>query len=110
MVRTTRATVHTADLHGMFAVVSVCRGSRAQGQSVEMPCIYCPHEVTYIIDFSRSVNSPEKRAAWKAAFLKPQEKLASAGGAAILAPPDVKKLVRSHKPGTDAKLGRIEWL
>jgi CheY-like chemotaxis protein len=38
------------------------------------PCIYCPHEVTYIIDFSRSVNSPEKRAAWKAAFLKSQEK------------------------------------
>ena len=34
------------------------------------PCIYCPQEVTYIIDFSRSVNSPEKRMAWKAAFLK----------------------------------------
>jgi len=37
---------------------------------LETPCIYCPHEVRYIIDFSRSVNSPEKRAAWKAAFLK----------------------------------------
>ncbi len=37
---------------------------------LETPCIYCPHEVSYIIDFSRSVNSPEKRAAWKAAFLK----------------------------------------
>ncbi|HZQ68818.1 MAG TPA: response regulator [Terriglobales bacterium] len=37
---------------------------------LKTPCIYCPHEVTYIIDFSRSVNSPEKRAAWKAAFLK----------------------------------------
>jgi CheY-like chemotaxis protein len=35
-------------------------------------CIYCPHEVSYIIDFSRSVTSPEKRAAWKAQFLKNQ--------------------------------------
>jgi len=40
------------------------------GEVLKTPCIYCPHEVTYIIDFSRSVNSPEKRAAWKAAFLK----------------------------------------
>ena len=40
---------------------------------LKSPCIYCPHEVTYIIDFSRSVNSPEKRAAWKAAFLKSQK-------------------------------------
>ncbi len=46
------------------------------GEVLRTPCIYCPHEVTYIIDFSRSVNSPEKRAAWKAAFLKSQEKLA----------------------------------
>jgi CheY-like chemotaxis protein len=38
------------------------------------PCIYCPHEVSYIIDFSRSVNSPEKRVAWKMAFLKSQDK------------------------------------
>jgi hypothetical protein len=42
-------------------------------------CIYCPHEVTYIIDFSRSVNSPEKRAAWQSAFLKSQEKSLPAG-------------------------------
>src|SRR6185437_9077187 len=35
-------------------------------------CIYCPHEVSYIIDFSRSVTSPEKRAAWKAQFLRNQ--------------------------------------
>jgi CheY-like chemotaxis protein len=35
-------------------------------------CIYCPHEVSYIIDFSRSVTSPEKRAAWKAQFLSNQ--------------------------------------
>jgi len=46
------------------------------GEVLKTPCIYCPHEVTYIIDFSRSVNSPEKRAAWKAAFLKSQEKSA----------------------------------
>jgi CheY-like chemotaxis protein len=42
------------------------------GEVLKTPCIYCPHEVTYIIDFSRSVNSPEKRAAWKATFLKSQ--------------------------------------
>jgi len=36
------------------------------------PCIYCPNAVSYIIDFSRSVNSPEKRVAWKTAFLKSQ--------------------------------------
>jgi hypothetical protein len=44
------------------------------GEVLHTSCIYCPHEVNYIIDFSRSVNSPEKRAAWKAAFLKRQEK------------------------------------
>ncbi|HZQ18250.1 MAG TPA: response regulator [Terriglobales bacterium] len=42
------------------------------GEVLKTACIYCPHEVTYIIDFSRSVNSPEKRAAWKATFLKSQ--------------------------------------
>jgi len=46
------------------------------GEVLKTPCIYCPHEVTYIIDFSRSVNSPKKRAAWKAAFLKSKEKSA----------------------------------
>lgn len=46
------------------------------GEVLKTPCIYCPHEVTYIIDFSRSVNSPEKRVAWKAAFLKSKEKSA----------------------------------
>ena len=39
---------------------------------LKTPCIYCPHEVAYIIDFSRSVTSPGKRAAWKAQFLKKQ--------------------------------------
>jgi CheY-like chemotaxis protein len=46
------------------------------GEVLQTSCIYCLDEVTYIIDFSRSVNSPEKRAAWQAAFLKPQEKSA----------------------------------
>jgi CheY-like chemotaxis protein len=81
-----------------------------RGEVLKTPCIYCPHEVTYIIDFSRSVNSPEKRAAWKAAFLKPQEKPASAGGAAIPAPAGVTKSVRSPGAKNDAKLDRIEWL
>jgi len=44
------------------------------GEVLKTQCIYCPNEVTYIIDFSRSVNSPEKRVAWKAAFLKSQQK------------------------------------
>lgn len=35
-------------------------------------CIYCPHEVSYIIDFSRGLSSPLKRAAWKAQFLEAQ--------------------------------------
>jgi len=81
-----------------------------RGEVLNTPCIYCPHQVTYIIDFSRSVNSPEKRAAWKAAFLKPQEKLASPGAVTILEPPDVKKSVRSGTPDTDAKLDGFEWL
>ena len=50
-----------------------------RGEVLKTPCIYCPHEVTYIIDFSRSVNSPEKRAAWKAAFLKSQENSVATG-------------------------------
>lgn len=48
------------------------------GEVLKTPCIYCPHEVTYIIDCSRSVNSPEKRAAWKAAFLKSQKESSEA--------------------------------
>jgi len=39
---------------------------------LKTPCIYCPHEISYIIDFSRSVTSPEKRAAWRAQFMKNQ--------------------------------------
>jgi CheY-like chemotaxis protein len=39
---------------------------------LKTPCIYCPHEVSYIIDFSRSVNSPQRRAQWRAKFLQEQ--------------------------------------
>jgi CheY-like chemotaxis protein len=39
---------------------------------LKTPCMYCPHEVSYIIDFSRSVNSPSRRAQWKAKFLEQQ--------------------------------------
>jgi CheY-like chemotaxis protein len=81
-----------------------------RGEVLKTPCIYCPHEVTYIIDFSRSVNSHEKRAAWKAAFLKPQEKSAAARVAATTAPHGVKKSVRSQGAQSHAKLDRIEWL
>jgi len=45
---------------------------------LKTPCIYCPHEVSYIIDFSRSVNSPQRRAQWRAKFLQEQGPLASA--------------------------------
>lgn len=81
-----------------------------RGEVLKTPCIYCPHEVTYIIDFSRSVNSPEKRAAWKAAFLRSQEKSADDGVASMLASGDAKKSVRSQGAKSDAELDRIEWL
>lgn len=42
---------------------------------LKTPCIYCPHEVSYIVDFSRSVNSPQKRAQWRAKFLEQQAAL-----------------------------------
>lgn len=45
-------------------------GYQASAKIQSTPCVYCQNEITYIIDFSRSVTSPEKRAAWKAAFLK----------------------------------------
>jgi CheY-like chemotaxis protein len=47
---------------------------------LKTPCIYCPHEVSYIIDFSRSVSSPQRRAQWKAKFLEPQAALISSKG------------------------------
>ena len=45
------------------------------GEVLKTPCIYCPHEVSYIIDFSRSVSSPQKRADWRAHFLQEQAAL-----------------------------------
>jgi hypothetical protein len=41
------------------------------------PLVSIVHTITYIIDFSRSVNSPEKRAAWEAAFLKTSQRNAA---------------------------------
>jgi CheY-like chemotaxis protein len=43
------------------------------GEILTTPCLYCPHEISYIIDFSRSVSSPEKRVAWRASFLQSQQ-------------------------------------
>lgn len=43
-----------------------------KGEVLRAPCIYCSHEVNYIIDFSRSICSPGRRAAWKTQFLKSQ--------------------------------------
>lgn len=76
------------------------------GEVLRTSCIYCPHEVTYIIDFSRSVNSPEKRAAWKAAFLKPDEKSTTFGINA--AKNDGKESVRSESTKMDAAPRRTE--
>ena len=70
------------------------------GEVLKTPCIYCPHEVTYIIDFSRSVNSPEKRAAWKAAFLKSQKEspeVTLSRVAAEMAKPRITKSARLCK-------------
>jgi CheY-like chemotaxis protein len=53
-------------------------GDEASGELRTTPCIYCPHEIFFIIDFSRSVSSPAKRAEWKRLFLKSQaEKVAA---------------------------------
>lgn len=38
---------------------------------LKTPCIYCPHEISYIIDFSRSVSSPQRHADWRRQFLQP---------------------------------------
>jgi CheY-like chemotaxis protein len=47
--------------------------TQPSGDLLSTPCIYCPHEIRYIIDFSRSIDSPERRANWKAAFLQSQQ-------------------------------------
>ena len=44
---------------------------------LKTPCIYCPHEISYIIDFSRSVTSPQKRVEWRLQFLNQQAPKAS---------------------------------
>jgi CheY-like chemotaxis protein len=58
---------------------------------LKTPCIYCPHEVSYIIDFSRSVNSPQRRAQWRAKFLQEQGPLTLV--------PDKKRPEPAGKPG-----------
>jgi CheY-like chemotaxis protein len=77
---------------------------------LKTPCIYCPHEITYVIDFSRSVSSPEKRAAWKAQFLKSQPGSAEAktnGGS--LTKPILPRLIRQsfHKGAPRAQTKRF---
>jgi CheY-like chemotaxis protein len=74
------------------------------------PCLYCPHEISYIIDFSRSVTSPEKRAAWKASFLQSQESKIHAQEAAdanTLA--EVKKEMDKPRLVTSARRARA-WV
>jgi CheY-like chemotaxis protein len=79
------------------------------GEVLETPCIYCPHVVKYIIDFSGSVNSPEKRAAWKAAFLnsrKESDEATLSRVMAEMAQPRVTKSVRLKKEleGNDRRI------
>ncbi|GAC1511440.1 MAG: hypothetical protein NVS1B11_19740 [Terriglobales bacterium] len=68
-----------------------------KGEVLKTPCIYCPHEVTYIIDFSRSVSSPGKRAAWKAEFLKSQPKSAEATLSRVTAEMDLPRVAKSAR-------------
>jgi hypothetical protein len=58
-----------------------------------------PHEVTYIIDFSRSVNSPEKRVAWKAAFLKSREDAAEDTVSRVTAEVAAPRMAKISKKG-----------
>ena len=81
-----------------------------KGEVLKTSCIYCPHEVTYIIDFSRSVNSPEKRAAWKAAFLTSQESSAAAGARVTpVGDSGVKKSAGSQTEHIPMKHNQTEW-
>jgi CheY-like chemotaxis protein len=40
------------------------------GELESTPCIYCPNEIFFIVDFSRSVTSPATRAEWRRGFLR----------------------------------------
>jgi CheY-like chemotaxis protein len=68
-----------------------------KGEVLKTPCIYCPHEVTYIIDFSRSTSSPGKRVAWKAEFLKSQPNSATATLARVTAEMDLPRVAKSAR-------------
>ena len=75
------------------------------GDVLKTPCIYCPNEVTYIIDFSRSVSSPGKTAAWKAAFLMSQADSPSSTLLRVkteMAEPRIVKSARSRKAKVQA--------
>ena len=77
---------------------------------LQTPCMYCPHEISYIIDFSRSVTSPEKRAAWKAQFLKSQPSPAVPAQTTAEVASDRKKVAKvSHEMGKprSAKSARV---
>ena len=72
---------------------------------LKTPCIYCPHEVSYIIDFSRSVASPEKRAAWKAQFLsnQPSPGIPAQGKPEVLSNGKAPANVEIARPGKSAR-------
>jgi hypothetical protein len=79
------------------------------GEMLTTSCIYCPHEISYIIDFSRSVTSPEKRATWRASFLQSQESnilAQEAADASTLA--GVKKRMGKVRSGSVLKSGTAE--
>ncbi|HEV3039144.1 MAG TPA: response regulator [Candidatus Angelobacter sp.] len=78
------------------------------GEVLTTPCIYCPHEVNYIIDFSRSVNSPEKRAAWKAAFLKSQKESAETTLSRIKTEMAQPRIAQSARDENQKR--RTDWL
>ena len=52
-----------------FAFVTT---SEPRGEVESTPCIYCSNEIFFVVDFSRSVTSPETRAEWRRAFLRSQ--------------------------------------
>lgn len=68
-----------------------------KGEVLKTPCIYCTNEVTYIIDFSRSVNSPGRRVAWKTAFLKSQPELPGATLSRVKAEMDLPRVAKSAR-------------
>jgi CheY-like chemotaxis protein len=56
--------------HDCLRSFSFVTAEEPAGELECTPCIYCPNEIFFIIDFSRSVTSPAMRAEWKRAFLR----------------------------------------